>query len=213
MSAYNEYYIDDSMNIMGEMFDYAVNCLNYDIDTFFSCFLSSNVSSNFEIGNPKYVSGISGDDLALHVLKTIGVDSEYVPPISKSNFDSIEYWVGRIMAYFQWNKNVTFKEMNDNGLSPSEIAKYYDLNNSDLPMFIIKINKIFNDSYFSKETRLAYYRKLCGFTQKKLSEKSGVSLRMIQLYEQRRNDISKASVDVVISLADALGCNVKELIR
>lgn len=213
MLAYNEYYIDDSMNIMGEMFDFAVNCLNYDLDTFFSCFVSSFVAHNFEIGNPKFVTGMSGDDLALYVLRSIGVEHEYVAPIAKTNFDSIEYWVGRIMAYFQWNKNVTFKEMSDNGLSPSEIAKFYDLNNNDLPMFIIRINKIFNDSYSKSETKLATFRKLCGFTQKQLSEKSGVSLRMIQLYEQRRNDISKASVDVVVSLADALCCDVKELIR
>ncbi len=213
MLAYNEYYIEDSMHIMGEMFDFAVNCLNYDIDTFYSCFVSSYVAKNFEVGNPKFVSGISGDDLALHVLKSIGVETEYITPIAKNNFDSVEYWVGRICAYFQWNKNVSFKEMSDNGLSPSEISKYYELNNNDLPLFIIKIDRIFNENYFSKETRLAYYRKLRGFTQKQLSEKSNVSLRMIQLYEQRRNDISKASVDVVLALANSLMCDVKDLIR
>ena len=42
-------------------------------------------------------------------------------------------------------------------------------------------------------------------TQQELAHASGVSLRMIQLYEQRRNDLSKASASVVIALAHVLG--------
>ena len=224
MNAYDECYIEDAMNIFGEMFDYAVNVLNYDIDTFFSCFLSSSISKNFETGNPKYISGMSGADLALYVLKSIGIEQDYkeVRPNkifnkydTKKYFDnnSIEYWVGRIMAYFQWYKNISFKEIALNDLSPSAISKFYDLNKKDTMSFIMQMNAIFEKSYYSKETPLAKYRKLCNLTQKKLSELSGVSLRMIQLYEQRQNDLSKASVDVVINLANVLGCDVKELIR
>ena len=36
---------------------------------------------------------------------------------------------------------------------------------------------------------------------------------MIQLYEQRQNDISKAQVNVVISLANVLGCRVEDLLE
>lgn len=39
-----------------------------------------------------------------------------------------------------------------------------------------------------------------------------ITLRMIQLYEQKQNDISKAQVTVVINLAKALGCEVEDLI-
>lgn len=46
-----------------------------------------------------------------------------------------------------------------------------------------------------------------------VSDASGVTLRMIQLYEQRQNDISKAQVNVVISLANALGCRVEDLLE
>ncbi len=43
-----------------------------------------------------------------------------------------------------------------------------------------------------------------------LADASGVALRMVQLYEQRQNDLSKAQVGVVISLAKALGCEVED---
>ena len=41
----------------------------------------------------------------------------------------------------------------------------------------------------------------------------GVSLRMIQLYEQKQNDINKAQVNVVLSLAKVLGCDVEDLLE
>lgn len=36
---------------------------------------------------------------------------------------------------------------------------------------------------------------------------------MIQLYEQKQNDISKAQVNIVLNLAKVLGCEVEDLIE
>lgn len=49
-------------------------------------------------------------------------------------------------------------------------------------------------------------------TQAELSEKSGVSIRMIQYYEQGAKDIKKGNVMAVLSLADALGCDIRDII-
>ncbi len=49
-------------------------------------------------------------------------------------------------------------------------------------------------------------------TQAELSEKSGVNIRMIQYYEQGAKDIKKGNVLTVLSLADALGCEIKEIL-
>ena len=35
---------------------------------------------------------------------------------------------------------------------------------------------------------------------------------MIQLYEQKQNNINKAQAEVVVSLAKALGCEVEDLL-
>lgn len=58
-----------------------------------------------------------------------------------------------------------------------------------------------------------FIRKASRYMQQQLSEASGVTLRMIQLYEQRQNDINKARVDVVVSLAHALGCEVEDILE
>lgn len=42
------------------------------------------------------------------------------------------------------------------------------------------------------ETNLKRIRTAKGYSQKQLAELSGVSLRSIQMYEQRRKDINKA---------------------
>ena len=60
-------------------------------------------------------------------------------------------------------------------------------------------------------TTLARLRKARGLSQKELAEASGVALRMIQLYEQRQNDINKAQASSLQSLAHALGCRIEDL--
>lgn len=59
-----------------------------------------------------------------------------------------------------------------------------------------------------KDTRIAK-----GLTQNKLGEISGVSLRMIQYYEQGTKDINKAEAMTVYKLSEALDCNVWELLE
>ena len=63
-----------------------------------------------------------------------------------------------------------------------------------------------------RKSKLSVIRKARGFTQAELAKASGISLRMIQLYEQKQNDISKAQVDTALALCKALGCDVEDLI-
>lgn len=61
-------------------------------------------------------------------------------------------------------------------------------------------------------SNLKKIRKQKLMTQAELSEKSGVSIRMIQYYEQGVKDIKKGNVMTVLSLADALGCDIRDII-
>lgn len=59
-----------------------------------------------------------------------------------------------------------------------------------------------------KNNRIAY-----GLTQKELSERSGVNVRIIQHYEQGFRDINKAEAMTVYKLSEALGCSVKDILE
>lgn len=63
------------------------------------------------------------------------------------------------------------------------------------------------------ETKLKKMRTSIGMTQAELSDKSGVSLRTIQAYEQGLKDINKAQVLIVIRLAQALGCDIYKIVN
>ncbi len=65
----------------------------------------------------------------------------------------------------------------------------------------------------SHETNLKRIRTVKGYSQKQLAEMSGVSLRSIQMYEQRRKDINKAQSDSLFHLAKALGCTMEDLLE
>ena len=52
-----------------------------------------------------------------------------------------------------------------------------------------------------------------GYSQSKLSELSGVNLRMIQHYEQGVKDINSAQAITIYNLAQALNCNMEDLLQ
>ena len=79
MNAYNELYLDDAMANLGDMVEYAVCTLGYAPDDFFGWFISSGIASKFENGNPKYVAGMSGVELADAVLAAVNMQSERGP--------------------------------------------------------------------------------------------------------------------------------------
>lgn len=61
-------------------------------------------------------------------------------------------------------------------------------------------------------TRLQEQRKKAGLSQSQLAEKSGISLRTLQHYEIGDKNIRKAAVETVLALAEALGCDITEII-
>lgn len=52
-----------------------------------------------------------------------------------------------------------------------------------------------------------------GMTQSQLAKSAGVSVRMIQHYEQGVKDIDKAQAITAIRIADALGCDSKDILN
>ena len=210
--AYSELYLDDAMRNLGDMVEYAVCDLGFEPDTFFGWFLSSGVAARFETGNPKYLTGMSGYELAEAVLQVTNVPYEKREP-SYTAEKGREYWAGWILAYYQWKTAMRFEDMVRDGLTLSTVLSMYILHEADESKFIEAADAIIARSKASRKSKLSEIRAARGFTQQQLSEASGVTLRMIQLYEQRQNDIRKAQVHVVIRLANALGCNVEDLME
>ena len=211
MSAYNELYLDDAMQNLGDMVEYAVCDCGYDPDEFFGWFISSGVASKFEKGNPKYITGMSGFELAEAVLKATNIALPGIAP-SHPDFKGREYWAGWIFAYYQWQSGRRFEDIVADGLTLSTVFSMYIHHEADNSKFVESADAIIRRNKEARKSKLHTIRKARGFTQQQLSDASGVALRMVQLYEQKQNDLSKAQVNVVISLAKSLGCEVEDLI-
>lgn len=61
--------------------------------------------------------------------------------------------------------------------------------------------------------KLKEKRESAGMSQSDLAQASGVSVRMIQHYEQGAKDINKAAAITVKMLADALGVKMEDIIE
>lgn len=209
--AYPETYLNDAMNNLGDMFDYAVCDCDFDAEDFFSRFIVSGVAEAFERGNPKYVAGLSGPELASEVLlRTQGVRLD--KPDSENIDKSAEYWAGWSMAYYQWYSAGRFSNLQKNGLNMNKLLSLYNtLHEADLSKFVSVASNIVKRSNASEASNLQRIRKVSGMTQKELSESSGVSLRMIQQYEQRIKDINKGQAIALTNIARVLGCEMEDL--
>lgn len=89
----------------------------------------------------------------------------------------------------------------------------YVLHEADERKFVEEANTFISRNQKNSKAKLAKIRKARGFTQAELAETAGITLRMVQLYEQRRNDINKAQVDTVLALSKALGCGIEDILE
>ena len=210
MYAYDEIYLQDAMKNLGEAFDYSSAVLNISMDDFLDMFIISGAAEQFASGVPKYVSGLSGTELVWEVLNRIGKEVDDSAPQIEYEC-SCEYWCGWILAFYQWNTGKSFKEIKKY-LPMREIYKLYPtLHEASEEKFVDIANSILKRK--NLPAKLQEIRKAIGISQKELSEKSGVTLRMIQQYEQRAKDINKASASSLFALAQALGCKAEDLLE
>lgn len=205
--AYDKNYLSKAQSTLASMLDFAVYDLNMSLEKFYQSFLESTVSNRFESGESSIIAGKSGVELALEVVGNENLAKEYRPAANRSP----EYWVGWALAFFQWQTNLTFKQINS--LIPiTEIrAMYNPYHEMDISQFCDKMRELYNSR--KGETNLKKYRLAAGLSQSELAEVSGVQVRTIQQYEQRLKNINAAKAESVIAISKALECSVEMLME
>ncbi len=208
--AYDNQYLDDAMQCLGEAMDYAANSCQMDMDSFLELFIGTGYAEQFAAGVPKLVSGISGTELVMDVLTKSGITYDY--PQAQIDYDySPQYWSGWIMAYYQWYTGRNFKEIKKH-ITMQEIEKLYPtLHEASEAKFVDTLNRIIKKK--NPPTRLQAQRKIIGYSQRELAEKVGVNLRTLQQYEIRAKDINKAAGATLLALSKVLGCRVEDLLE
>lgn len=210
--AYDGIYLEDAMQNFAVMMDYGAQICPGGMDGFYDRLLASNAIRQFESGNPRYLAGMSGIELANEVIFTAGESCGTVTYVLGSRSDV--FWTGWSSAYLQWYVGTSFANLKRWGLSAGEVRRMYPaFHEADLSKFMAAALSVIERSRTGEGSRLKRQRRLAGLTQRGLAERSGVSLRMIRAYEQLDQDMAKAEAGSLLNIASVLGCEPEDLLN
>ena len=208
--AYQEIYLNNAQSTLGDAFDYAINACNISGNDFTKLFVASSASKRMENGEPACIAGKSGIELVTEIIAETKGQTLHIEPVASVS-RSREYWIGWAIAYYQWYSSRKYSEI-FKGIPFEHLQEmYYTLHEADISKFVDIADAKMKECF--PETNLKRIRTSYGCSQADLSKLSGVSLRSIQMYEQRNKNINKANADTLYRLALALGCSMEDLIE
>ena len=212
MHAYTKMYLDDAMNNLGEAFDYAYRCCDVTPSDFMRYFINCGLADRFGHGSPKYTVGMSGTELAREILRrTYGYENNHEFPPAQIEYDySPEYWTGWIITYYQWSRGVSFRIIVQKLPVDVICNSYKPLHEASEERAAVWFDESIANT--PEKNELQRMRRLLGYTQRLLAEKTGVNLRTLQQYEIGSKDLSKASAATVYALSKELGCSMEDLV-
>ena len=208
--AYSESYLNDAKGTLSQFFDYLINDCEMPAEWVSAIFVSSGYAEQFERGNPLILAGMSGIELARAVVSESYREKELPEPRYADGL-SPEYWAGWALAEYQWYSAKRFSDIFRCVKLSQIVAMYSVYHEMDISKFISAMEE--RCASVVLPSKLKALRENRNFSQSELSAASGVSLRSIQMYEQRINDINKAQAGTVYKLSRAIGCNVEDLLE
>lgn len=203
----NHIYLNRVPKVVGNMLHNAVEGYGYDGCDFLYKFIQSDIAEQIENENPKYVAGKSGSEIFIEVVeRTSGKQIDF--DMIESYDRSAVYWVGWMLAHYHYYSGRSFRDILEVISYDEMLGLYATLHEADVQ----KAYEVLDKHFTNVESKLKSVRKRCGMTQEELSKQSGVSLNTIRAYERGAKDIGKAQVNIVMSLAKVLKCDVGDIV-
>ena len=139
--AYDELYLKDAMRNVGAMAHFCINEYGLTAKDFSDRFMMSHVAEQISKGNPRYLVGHSGKELADIFLSSF-VDENLLQSSKEQYSITPEYWAGWALAYYQWISAKSFAQILSSGLSYDKVLKMYNpLHEADLSKFVEVVGK------------------------------------------------------------------------
>ena len=140
-SAYDKIYLEKAQIVLGSMTDYAVYDLEYAIDEIFDLFIKTGYAKRFENGDYQVLVGMSGVELARHIVEEATGQTEFCKPKYTMN-RSEEYWLGWALAYYQWKSYFSFEYILDKVCASDILKLYMPYHEMDIREFCDKMSEI-----------------------------------------------------------------------
>ena len=207
---YSESQLNRFMDKMGDAFDYAINDCKIDGTEFVKMFVASTACKKIENGEASYISGKSGAEIAIECIYEITGKELSIEPSEKYS-RSAQFWCGWAVCYYQWWSSRRYADIFKSVSYEDMLGLYQTLHELSVEKIASVINEKVRAVFY--ETNLKRIRTAYGCSQRELAEMSGVSLRSIQMYEQRNKDINKAQSESLYRLSKVLGCTMEDLLE
>lgn len=206
---YNEY-LEDAQNTMGNMMDYAINTCGMDGDDFFHMFLASGIAEQIEKGNPKYISGMTGGEIAKEVIKKVK-GNELQEPEEYFLDKSPEFWCGWILAYYQWRVYMSFKKIYQIISIKDLLSMYPTHHEADVEYFVDSMKEIYQIKH--KETYIKLKMINTGINASEMSEYTGIPIDEISALEVDFSRIKNIKTEQLFILSKFFGCTMEDLME
>lgn len=208
--AYSKYYVDEAKKNLATLIDYLAYYIKLSNEEIQNVLCKSKYIKMLCDGNPLYIAGKSDIEFAELVASEffdITKFGEYEETFQKTP----EYWTGWALAEYCWYMSRDFERI-FYAVSYQRILEMYHIyHEMDISHFIEDLNRYIDEG--TVKTNLRIIREINELSQRELAKRSGVSIRSIQLYEQKVNDIDKAQSHTLFKLAKTLHCNIEDLLE
>ena len=201
-----------TIRTLGKAFEFAEKCLPDGAAGFYRRFVDSAAAASCSGPDAHPALGASAIVLVLDVNEGASIDTLLMNEkrLSKQDVGRLR-WEAELACRYQWETGLPFpavyRALTEERLRELH-ADYAELQPEEV-IQKISVPETQEDS----ATNLARIRREHGLSQAGLAEASGVSLRSIQQYEQKKKDISHAQARSVYALAQALDCTMEELLE
>ena len=195
---YNEMYLNRIRELSALIFEICLYDLNMkDID-FIDKVIDSSIINDLSNADVDII-GRSSIELIYELLNI---------KINKNNYlYKDEYWIGFNIAYLSWYYNKSFKEVLSE-VNLNEFRKlyitYHEMDERHLKDYL--------STRLGVKSKLKEMRLKRRLSQSQLAYLSNVNVRNIKTYEQNENDINKAQVNILLSLARVLNCSIEDIL-
>ena len=191
LHSYDEIYTAKAQTSLAQMLRYAEEDMHIELNEFWDMFLISGVADLFGKGDFRFLVGMSGVEAAWEVVWRLTGEWPQVKPTFGLE-KSPTYWTGWILAWYQWYSGQSFRRISE-FLTPEQVRDMY--------------------SPYHEMDPVQFADAADAVSQSELARESGVSVRMIQHYEQRQKDLGKAQTNTIWMLARALHCSMEDLME
>ena len=209
-NAYYEGYLESAQDTLGNMMDYAVNVCNMGAEEIFVMFLTAGAAQQFEKGNPRYVAGVSGAELAKEVVLCV-TKNELTEPAVFFMDKSPEYWCGYILAYYQWRTGRSFQKIHQ-VISIRDILNLYPTHHeADEERAVETLNQMYEKRH--DKTYLQQIRENMGLSKCELAKQTELKEEQVSELEHDFSKIKEVSTVTLFRLAQVLGATMEDLME